>query len=151
MFDILLNWIYVICIMIIIGWSISNIISKYLHFDFKTIDYYILFGIVCTITYAQIFSLFYKVSLLANSLLLAICLLCIIIQRKRLSFCLKNIPNHIHILYRSNVHSSICKLIISLLLLFLFLFVTSRGAEHYDTQLYQLTLYYQYLTILPHS
>lgn len=136
MFDILLNWIYVLIIMLILGWSIANIISKYLHYDFFSLDYYILLGIISTITYAQIFSLFYRVSLLANCILLATCLICIIVQWKQFSLLLKCIPDKIKTQYTIHFSSFIFKVLIIFTFLIFFLFVTSRGAEHYDTQLY---------------
>lgn len=91
-------------------------------------------GLVVLTVYAQTFSLFYKVGLLANLLLLFICVLIIIIFGR-------NIREELHRqkekLTTGNIPGNIPgNILFAVFLFFLFAYGTSRGIIHYDTGLY---------------
>lgn len=89
-------------------------------------DGYVMAGLVTLTVYAQFFSLFYKVGLLANLLLAAVCLAAAVIFRQRLQ-------RHIR---EQWIGRSRGRKIFYIFLFLLFAYGTSRGIIHYDTGLY---------------
>lgn len=91
-----------------------------------TVCGYLMAGLAALTVYAQLFSLFYKVGLAANVLLLFICGVTLVVFRRqiRIDFAAG---------YRG---ASKIKKILCLLLFLLFAYGTSRGIIHYDTGLY---------------
>lgn len=89
-------------------------------------DGYLMAGLVFNTVYAQIFSLFYKVGLLANLLLLGICGMTAVVFGRQLAEGLRQG-------YRS---ASRGRRLFYLFLFLLFAYGTSRGIIHYDTGLY---------------
>ena len=89
-------------------------------------DSYIMAGLIVWTVYAQLFSLFYKVGLLANLIVLGICILTIAVFRRKLWEELRRQLGNI---------SRIGK-VFYLFLFLLFAYGTARGIIHYDTGLY---------------
>lgn len=89
-------------------------------------DGYVMAGLVTVTVYAQFFSLFYKVGLLANLLLVSVCAITAAVFRQRLWKTVKE--QYISISGRRKVFYVV--------LLLLFAYGTSRGIIHYDTGLY---------------
>ena len=102
-------------------------------YQMKHADAYLMCGLVCVTVYAQVFSLFAGVGLVANILLLAVCLVILWRERSELAEAFSK-----HITKRSDTEKRRLYLKGFLLLgLFLFLaYGTSRGQIHYDTGLY---------------
>lgn len=102
-------------------------------YQMKHADAYLMCGLVCVTVYAQVFSLFAGVGLVANILLLAVCLVILWRERSELAEAFSK-----HITKRSDTEKRRLYLK-GFLLLGLFLFFaygTSRGQIHYDTGLY---------------
>lgn len=89
-------------------------------------DGYVMAGLAAITVYAQFFSLFYKVGLLANLLLAVVCLITVLAFRHEL---MEGIREQ----WRS---ASKGRKVFYLFLFFLFAYGTSRGIIHYDTGLY---------------
>lgn len=83
-------------------------------------------GVAFTVFYAQMFSVFYKVGLLANVLLLILAAAGVIFYRDRFGEELKQLWNQ----------KNIKRAMVYALLFLLYAYGTSRGIEHYDTGLY---------------
>ena len=83
-------------------------------------------GVAFTVFYAQMFSIFYKVGLLANVLLLILAAAGVIFYRDRFGEELKQLWNQ----------KNIKRAMVYALLFLLYAYGTSRGIEHYDTGLY---------------
>lgn len=126
MVSVILIWIYMTVTCYITGYSVLTGICRRGHYQIRKESSYLFAGIVLMTVYAEIFSLFGGVSLLANILLLAVCLLCIFLKRKDLSEHIRNI--------RLTVTPQ--KVMLILVVFLLFAYGTSSGLEHYDTGLY---------------
>lgn len=96
-------------------------------FPYKiTTDGYILAGLISLTVYAQVFSLFYKVGLAANVLLIITCIAIVIVNRKELTMEAGKIRGRL----------TKYKAVGYIVLFLLFSYGTSRGIIHYDTGLY---------------
>lgn len=111
----------------LIGYGIMRILTRYIPYRVRYMDTYLLCGLAAVTVYAQLFSLFGKVGLAANLLLLALCLAVLWLDRKELGSLLRGQWRHI----RENQ-----MIFIVGILFFLFAYGTSRGFIHYDTGLY---------------
>ena len=89
-------------------------------------DAYVMAGLAAVTVYAQIFSLFYKVGLLANLLLVFGCVMTAVLFRQELWKTVKE----------QCISISGRRKIFYLILFLLFAYGTSRGIIHYDTGLY---------------
>lgn len=87
---------------------------------------YVMAGLVTVTVYAQFFSLFYKVGLLANLLLVLVCMTTAAVFREKLWKLVKE----------QGIGISRGKKIFYVFLFLLFAYGTSRGIIHYDTGLY---------------
>lgn len=108
-------------------------LTRHFPYQVKHADAYLVCGLVCVTVYAQIFSLFAGVGLLANILLLAVCLVIFWRERSELAgvfsqYAAKWGDTEKRRLYLKGF------LLLSLFLLFAY--GTSRGQIHYDTGLY---------------
>ena len=123
MVSVILIWLYILITTFIIGYGVLRLITRHFPYQVKNWDAYVLCGIVCAAVYAQFFSLFAGVGLLANGVLCAIC--AGILWRERES---------LKVLLLSYWKGSRTLLVIGIFLLFAY--GTSRGMIHYDTGLY---------------
>lgn len=122
----ILNWIYILFTIFCMGFAFSKFSEKVLHYSFKRVDTVLMTGLVIATVYAQIFSLFYRVSIEANIIMLLCCVvICITMGKKMISF-LKDA-------FRS---CSLSRKIIIALLFLAWSYFTSRGYMVYDMNLY---------------
>lgn len=128
MLSVFLNWIYIFFVTQLIGYGFYKCMNRFIYS--RSIDYNAFHntvcGIVITTIYAQFFSLFYKVGLTANLILLVICIFIIFQNHKR-------IMQYVHFI-KTIVFSWEGVLYLSIVLLFAF--AASRGIFHTDTNIY---------------
>lgn len=127
MVSVLLNWLYIFIITLLIGLGffriLSILIKKELSFSFFTL---ILCGIAVTTVYAQLLSLFCRIGLLANLLLVILCIAAAVKNTSLLSGYIRK---------SKQIFCSWQGLLYIGLILFI-AFCTSRGTIHTDTSLY---------------
>lgn len=127
MLIVLLNWLYIFFITYLLGFGFHKYLSKFLKRDIiYGLPQNIICGIVITTVYAQLFSLFYKVGMIANVILLILCIIVIWLNRNELLSLLKK--------YKRVIFSWEGVLYLGTMLLIAFF--TSRGTIHTDTSLY---------------
>lgn len=127
MVSVLLNWLYIFFVTQIIGLGFYKCINRLLKQNVhNNIIRNTVCGIVVTTVYAQFFSLFYKVGLAANLILLVLCII-IIIKNKAIA-----------VEYLRSVRQIIFSWegVLYLGVLLLFAFAGSRGLFHTDTNIY---------------
>ena len=128
MLSVFLNWIYIFFVTQLIGYGFYKCMNRFIYS--RSIDYNAFHntvcGIVITTIYAQFFSLFYKVGLTANLILLVLCIFIIFQNHKR-------IMQYVHFI-KAIVFSWEGVLYLSIVLLFAF--AASRGIFHTDTNIY---------------
>ena len=128
MLSVFLNWIYIFFVTQLIGLGFYRCMNRFIYS--QSIDYNVFHntvcGIVITTVYAQFFSLFYKVGLTANLILLVLCIFIIFQNHKR-------IMQYVHFI-KTIVFSWEGVLYLSIVLLFAF--AASRGIFHTDTNIY---------------
>lgn len=87
MLTIFLNWIYISFTTFSLGFAFSRFAEKALHYRIKRVDSILMTGLIIATSYAQIFSLFYRVNIEANAILTAACvLLCIVLRKEMFAF-----------------------------------------------------------------
>lgn len=126
MISVLFNWLYILFTTTCLGYGFSKFVSKKLHYNIKKFEVLVATGLIISTVYAQVFSLFYKVGLIANLILLAVCFIILIIYKKEF---FKDIKYHFQ-------NTSRVKKIVILFLIIFWAFFTSRGYIHYDSDLY---------------
>lgn len=128
MLSVFLNWIYIFFVTQLIGYGFYKCMNRFIYS--RSIDYNAFHntvcGIVITTIYAQFFSLFYKVGLTANLILLVLCIFIIFQNHKR-------IMQYVHFI-KTIVFSWEGVLYLSIVILFAF--AASRGIFHTDTNIY---------------
>lgn len=133
MVSVILNWIYIIITTFIVGYGVLRFLTRHFAYQVKNADAYLMCGLVCVTVYAQFFSLFAGVGLLANVLLLLVCLL--IVWRERAGFA--GMLSRGLVKWRDGDKRRLCfRGILVFGLFLLFAYGTSRGMIHYDTSLY---------------
>lgn len=126
MLAILCNWMYVTFVSLGLGIGVSELSNKIFGYRIKRIDSLLMAGLAIATVYAQIFSLFAGVGMIANIALCICCILIYVFQGKYLKQCSftsaeKVKPGHIVAL---------------VFLVLLWAYFTSRGYMHYDSDLY---------------
>lgn len=128
MIMVLLNWLYIAITTFITGYAVLGFFSALFDEKVKKATLYCLAGLAVNTVYAQFFSLFSKVGVAANVVLIALCLLIVVIKRKEMSKYLKEwYVTLAETKYQKYVYLGIILLVA---------FGTSRGFIHYDTSLY---------------
>lgn len=126
MLFIILDWIYVFFVTFALGYAFSCFSGKALGYRLRTLDGILMAGVVCATFYAQAFSLFYRVSLLANVILVLFSILTFILGRKQIAALFRG--------WRQSASAAVKVLVI---VLFLFwAYASSRGYMVFDTELY---------------
>lgn len=129
----LLNWIYVAITTYIIGWFCLNKISPVITKDGNGLRFCItdrLFaGFFAVTTYAAFFSIFYKVGIVANTVLIAACLAVMVFCRKEFA------RDHKDIRPSRSAYTAVTGIIAVLVFLFILMY-TAESDFHYDTGLY---------------
>ena len=126
MISVILIWSYIFITAYLIGYGALRGIFDRDGIITRRADSYLMAGIVVLTVYAQIFSIFYKVGLLANVVLVLLCIGVFLIFRRQL-------------IADWQVAVSACtikKTGIMLIILLVFAYGTSTGIIHYDTGLY---------------
>lgn len=126
MISVILIWLYMLFTCYVTGFVCIRAISQGTKFKAKGAIDYLYAGIGTVTVYAQVFSIFGKVGLLANGVLILACVLCIFLFRK-------DFGGQIHSFRLTVVPYRILTVVLVFLL---FAYGTSRGYIHYDTGLY---------------
>ena len=133
MIAVLCNWLYISLIGFPIGFFILSAVGDRFHYQFKSMRPYLWAGIVFHTVYAQFFSLFMKVGLWANVILMILSLAAFVFSFKKLKkeFAKKNDA------WKNNkIWLRIFVGIIAGLAILFTAYGTSRGYMAYDTALY---------------
>jgi hypothetical protein len=126
MLIIILNWIYILLTSFSLGFAFKGFVARKLSYELKGIDIVVFAGLVLDTIYAQVFSLFYKVGLVANVVLVFTSVVIFIVYRHKISDYVKAEYNN----------QSVVKKCVLLFLLLALSYCTSRGYIHYDSDLY---------------
>ena len=126
MLKVLVNWLYTALTTACLGTGIAVLAENKLHYRFKNADSILAMGLISATVYAQIWSLFYKVGILANIVLLILCALSFLYGRKQIA----------HLIHVQRDKDSILKGIGLGILILIWAYCTSRGYMHYDSDLY---------------
>ena len=118
-------WLYMLLTSFITGYGFVTILSGAKKNNRIEFESYILFGIGFLTVYAQIFSLFYKVGLIANILLVIGSTMIFLYYRKEIIEYIKDLGG-----------KNISSYIVFFILFILFAYGTSHGYMHYDSDLY---------------
>lgn len=132
MLSVILIWCYMLITTFLVGYGVLHALAGRMSYQIRHMDSYLLCGLVCVTVYAQFFSLLYKVGLLANLILCAVCLVIAFGCRRTLGDKLKTLWNDI----KSIKSGKRGRMLVILFLFLLFAYGTSRGIIHYDTGLY---------------
>ncbi len=126
MLSIVISWIYVLFVTLLLGFGVGGLVQKFFSYKIKKIDSIAVAGLIIATVYAQFFSLFYKVGLLANMILFVVCLVILLVQRKQIFGAFKE----------WNKTYSVLQKVFVVFLFVLWAYFTSRGYMHYDSDLY---------------
>ena len=126
MLKVLVNWLYIALTTACLGTGIAVLAENQLHYRFKNAVSILAMGLISATVYAQIWSLFYKVGILANIVLLILCALSFLYGRKQIA----------HLIHVQRDKDSILKGIGLGILILIWAYCTSRGYMHYDSDLY---------------
>ena len=132
MLSVMVIWIYMFLTTFLIGYGIMSVLTRYIPYRFRYMDSYLMCGLVAVTVYAQFFSLFGWVRMLANLLLCAVGLAVAWFGRHELGDILGEVWSDI----RNNRSGKRGRMFIILFLFLLFAYGASRGIIHYDTSLY---------------
>lgn len=122
----LVTWIYAWITIGLLGFGTAALVEQLFHYRIKAYDSILVGGMIAATVYAQIFSLFGRVNIEANVVLIMLCAAIFVLQRKKiLAACSA---------WRSEKKTAY-KAVVCLLIL-LWAYCTSRGYIHYDSDLY---------------
>lgn len=124
---VILTWIYYAIILFVIGYGTLKVVNRLLGTERVIAGMpAIITGVAVATIYAQYFSLFYKVGMLAHLLLVAVAgIICMIYRKELLSYC------EVLVKYIFS-----WKMGYVVILVLIFAFFTSRGEFHADTKMY---------------
>lgn len=126
MISVSLIWIYMIITCYITGYAALKALSVKQGYYIRKESSCLYAGIVAVTVYAQFFSIFHKVGLLANVILLIICIICAVLLRK----------DFVERLQAIRLTITPVKAGVIVFLFLLFAYGASAGVIHYDTGLY---------------
>lgn len=126
MLTVLFNWLYIFLTTACLGYAFSNVIERKLHYKITGLHHFVAIGLVIATVYAQIFSIFYQVGFVANLVLVFVCAGIVIRFRQQIKVAVKSCGRQF---------LSIKGVLLAALIL-LWVYFTSRGIIHYDTDLY---------------
>lgn len=87
MLTIILDWFFILFTAFCIGFAFSHFAEKILHYRLRRTTSILMAGIIMATVYAQIFSLFYRVNVEADIILVIVCIvICIVMGRRMLGF-----------------------------------------------------------------
>ncbi|MDR0220061.1 MAG: hypothetical protein LBI54_01495 [Lachnospiraceae bacterium] len=128
----LLSWLYIGTTSFLCGFALFRLVDRYsqpasAETPREGLDLYLLLGLCAITAYAQIFSLFYKVGLLANLILVLVCVVIFVCQYRQIKQYAGYIAG-----FAKKPYVWLAALFFGLLLLV----ITSGRAYHYDTAMY---------------
>ena len=126
MLAICLNWIYIFCTTACLGFGVGKLVESRLHYRIRHLDSIIGIGIVIVTVYAQVWSLFYKVGIAANVVMVLLCIFIVLLCHKEA----------LTILQQKKRSSSKTCTIMFIAMTLIWSYCTSRGYMHYDSDLY---------------
>lgn len=126
MLTVLLNWLYISFTAICLGTGFAAFTNNRLHYQIRTADSILAIGLVIATVYAQIWSLFYKVGITANLILLIVCMISLCYGRREAQYLLQ--------IQRKSC--SVIRGVGIIMLILVWAYCTSRGYMHYDSDLY---------------
>lgn len=121
MLTVLFNWLYIFITTLSLGYAFSKCIEKKLHYRIKRLYNLAAVGLVIAMVYAQVFSIFYKVGLVANLLLIISCIGIIVLYRQQMKADIEK--------YGKKLFS--IKGVVMMALVLFWAYFTSRGIIHY--------------------
>ena len=128
-------WLYIFFTTALLGYGILRVLTRLIPYRIRHGDSCLLCGLAAVTVYAQLFSLFGRVAMAANLLLVAVCVSILYCDRREIIGILRGMWNGIS-QNKSGVLERRGRMFIMVFLFFLFAYGTSRGAIHYDTGLY---------------
>ena len=129
MLSVILIWLYMLATAFLLGYGILNCLTCVCPYQVKRWDSYVMCGLAGATVYAQAFSIFAPVGLIANVVLVCFCLAIACLCRKRLRTDFQKAMEAVR-------KKEIGKTAFFVLLFLLFAYGASRGIIHYDTGLY---------------
>lgn len=126
MISVILIWIYMLLTCYFIGFLCIKMAAGKSGYFCKKITSVLFAGITAVTVYAQMFSIFYKVGLAANIILVAGCIFCMLRYKKEMT-------ENLHTL---RLTVTPLKVGVAIGVFLLFAYGASRGIIHYDTGLY---------------
>lgn len=126
MIFIIINWLYVLITTFCLGYAFSRLAGKLFGYRIKSVDGLLMAGLGAATVYAQFFSLFYRVSLLANVVLVIFSAMTVLFWHQDMK----------RLLTESFRGSSRAVKILIPVLFVLWAYFTSRGYMVHDTKLY---------------
>ena len=126
MLFIMINWLYVLITTFCLGYAFSRLAGKLFGYRIKSVDGLLMAGLGAAPVYAQFFSLFYRVSLLANVVLVIFSAMTVLFWHQDMK----------RLLTESFRGSSRAVKILIPVLFVLWAYFTSRGYMVHDTKLY---------------
>lgn len=133
MIAVLCNWLYISLIGFPLGYFVLSAVGRKFHYQFKSMRPYLWAGIVINTVYAQFFSIFMKVGLWANIVLIILSLVALMLSFKKIK---KEFAERKSTWQKEKNWIKISFIGIVVLLIFLTAYGTSRGYMAYDTALY---------------
>ena len=144
MLSVIFIWLYIGITTFMIGYGVLRVITRHLPYythHIQNADAYFMCGLVCVTVYAQFFSLFAGVGLLANVILCVLCVLTVLVDRKAFA---DTVRRFFSVGKRAENggaaagtgRSGWLGFCAAAALFLLFAYGTSRGMIHYDTGLY---------------
>ena len=126
MLTVLLNWLYAAVTIILLGFGVAALVEKIFSYRVKSGDGILMAGMIAATVYAQFFSLVYKVGMLANIILIVLCLLIYVFRKEDIKVTVREWVKN----------TSAAQKIILFVLILVWSYFTSRGYIHYDSDLY---------------
>ena len=126
MLTVLINWLYIAFTTMCLGIGVAAFTRNRLHYQISKADSILAMGLIAATVYAQIWSLFYKVGILANLVLLLICAISLFYGRGQLSYMMQI----------QKKKATVLKGIGFAIVVLIWAYCTSRGYMHYDSDLY---------------
>lgn len=130
MVSVILVWIYMTITCYVTGYTTLTLACTKTGYTIKKDSSYLFAGLALLTVYAQFFSIFHKVGLAANVILLLLCGVCLLFFGKQMGA-------HLRERWEGQQKAGKpVKAVLLLLLILLFAYGTSTGIIHYDTSLY---------------
>ncbi len=136
MLSVILIWIYIITTAFLLGYGILTGLTCLCPYRIKRWDAYLMCGLAAVTVYAQFFSIFAPVGLMANLILTLVCLAIAILLRKKLRADWQCISERLRYEKSAAGKQPAAGAVFGIFLFLLYAYGTSRGILHYDTGLY---------------